>query len=320
MRMSTGWLGLVAVAALAACGDASGPGGGGSGTHPSLASIDSLPVGGNPYGIAISALGRTYVTLLDAGVVQDAALPVDAFGGPIGAGLLPPHVTFNPAGNRAYVVAQTGKRLTEIDVATSTVLDSLPLPADGYNLITSADGSEVFVSVSTGQVYIVDAGTFTVVDSIILPSAVNGFARHPSKDRIYISSRDGGEVVEVNAATHQILRSFPTGGMPQRLAVSPNGRELLIANETLGLDIWNLDSGTRDTTLAVPAYGLGLSPDGRKAYVTAGFNGVITVISRRTRTVDTTINVGGQARNVAFDPEGTTAVITNEDGFVTVVR
>lgn len=319
MRMTMGCIGLAA-ATLVACGDSSGPGGGGHGTHPTLAAIESLPVGGNPYGVAISALGRTYITLLDAGILQDAVLPVDAFGGGIPVGQVPPHVTFNPAGDRAYVVAQTGRRLTGIDVANSTVLDTLALPADGFNLITSADGSEVFASVSTGQVYVVDAQTFAVVDSIILPSAVNGFARHPSKNRIYISSRDGGVVVEVNAATHQVLRTFTTGGMPQRLAVSPNGRELLIANETLGVDIWDLATGTRDTTLAVPAYGLGLSPDGRKIYVTAGFNGVITIISRRTRAVDTTFNVGGQARNVAFDPEGTTAVITNEDGFLTVIR
>lgn len=319
MQKTLAFIGL-AGAALVACGDGAGPGGGGQGTHPTLTAIDSLPVGGNPYGVAISVQGRTYITLLDAGVLQDAALPVDGFGGAMDAGQVPPHVTFNPAGDRAYVVAQTGRRLARIDVATSTVLDTLALPADGFNLITSADGSEVFVSVSTGQVYVVDAATFTVVDSIVLPPAVNGFARHPSKNIIYISSRDGGEVVEVNASTHQVLRTFPTGGMPQRLAVSPSGRELLIANESLGVDIWDLIAGARDTTLAVPAYGLGLSPDGRKVYVTAGFNGVITVISRRTRATDTTFNVGGQARNVAFDPEGTTAVITNEDGFLTVVR
>ena len=309
-------LGLVALG----CGGSTGPGASDR-THPTLAQVDSVPVGGTAYGVAISAKGRTYVTLLNANaVVQDDTLPVNSFGSPIAVGLVPPHVAFNPAGDRAFVVAQTGQNLTAINVSTGSAIDSVSLPADGFNLITSADGSEVFVSVSTGQVYVVNASSLAIVDSIILPPAVNGFARHPTLNRIDISSRDGGIVVEVDAATHQVRRTFPTGGMPQRLAVSPNGKELLIANETIGVDIWALGSGTRDTTLAMAAYGLGLSPDGRKIYVASGPGGGITVVDRRSRGVDTAFIVGGTTRNVAFDAKGTTAVITNEAGFVTVVR
>lgn len=309
-------LGLAALA----CGGSTGPGTSNR-THPTLAEIDSVPVGGTAYGVAISSQGRTYVSLISGNtVVQDDTLPVDAFGDAIQVGSVPPHVAFNPAGDRAFVVAQTGQKLTAISVASGAAIDSVSLPADGFNLITSADGSEVFVSVSTGQVYVVNASSLAIVDSIILPPAVNGFARHPSLHRIYISSRDGGIVVEVDALTHQVLRTFPTGGMPQRLAVSPNGKELLIANETLGLDIWSLGSGTRDTTIAMAAYGLGLSPDGRKIYVATGPSGGITVVDRRSRGVDTALVVGGTTRNVAFDAAGRTAVITNEAGFVTVIR
>lgn len=312
--------GMAMAVVVMACGGSTGPGTGDR-THPALAQIDSVLVGGSAYGVAISSKGRTYVTLINGNtVVQDDTLPVDSFGDAIAVGLVPPHVTFNPAGDRAFVVAQTGQMLTRINVSTGAAIDSVALPADGFNLITSADGSEVFVSVSTGQVYVVNASSLAIVDSIILPPAVNGFARHPTRNRIYVSSRDGGSVVEVNATTHQIRRTFTTGGMPQRLAVSPDGRELIIANEILGVDIWSLSTGTRDTTLGVIAYGLGLSPDGLKIYVASGPTGVITVVDRLSRTVDTSIVVGGVTRNVAFDRKGETAVITNESGFVTVIR
>jgi DNA-binding beta-propeller fold protein YncE len=290
-------------------------------THPGLTAIESVATSGRTYGVAISRQGRTYVTLLDASaVIQDAALPVDGLVAPIAVGLQPPHVVFNPAGDRAYVANQAGQSMNVINVAAGVVVATVPLGHDGFNLITSRDGTKVFVSVATGQVYVVDAGTNQIIDTLHFGPAVNGFARHPTQNLIYVSSRDGGNVSEVNAATDAIVRTFTTGGLPQRVAVSPDGQELLVANELNGLEFWNLGTGQRDTLLAVGAYGLGLSPDGLKAYVTDGPGGHITIVDRLGRAVDTVLTVGGITRNVAFDREGKTAVITNEANFVTVVR
>lgn len=313
-RVLTGAMALVVVA----CGE-NGPGQP-SGTHPSLASIDSVPLAGTPYGVAISKQGEVYVALIGGSTIARTTLAFDSFAAPVQVGQVPPHVVFNPAGNRAYATNQSGQSMSVIDVATGTTITTVPLTADGFNLITSRDGKQVFVSVSTGQVYVVDASSNAIVDSIILPPVVNGFARHPRKNLIYISSRDGGTVSEVDAASHQVRRTFTTGGMPQRLAVSPDGKELLIANESLGLDLWDLQTGTRDTTLSMSAYGLGLSPDGVHAYVAGGPGGLITIVDRVGRAVDTVLSVGGTTRNVAFDATGHTAIITNEANFLTLVR
>ena len=305
------------LALAAACGE-NGPSQ--TPTHPALSSVDSVPLAGNPYGVAISKYGQVYVALIGGSAIARTTLAVDSFGPPIIVGLVPPHVVFNPAGTRAYATNQAGQSMSVIDVASGVTFDTVPLSADGFNLITSRDGKQIFVSVSTGQVYVVNASSDAITDSIVLPPAVNGFARHPKQDVIYISSRDGGTVSEVDAASHSVLRTFPTGGRPQRLAVSPDGAELLIANEDLGLDIWNLSSGTRDTSLAMPAYGLGLSPDGVHVYVAGGPGGLITIVDRVGRAVDTVLTVGGIPRNVVFDARGKMAIITNEVDFLTVVR
>lgn len=308
----------VALSTVAACGE-NGPGQPAV-THPTLTSIDSVALAGTPYGVAISKQGEVYVALIGGSTIARTTLAFDSFAAPVQVGPVPPHVVFNPAGTRAYATNQTGQSMSVIDVATGTAITTVPLSADGFNLITSRDGKQIFVSVSTGQVYVVDASTNAIIDSIVLPPVVNGFARHPRKNLIYISSRDGGTVSEVDATSHQVLRTFTTGGMPQRLAVSPDGKQLLIANESIGLDVWDLQSGTRDTTLAVSAYGLGLSPDGVHAYVAGGPGGLITIIDRVGRSIDTVLTVGGTPRNVAFDASGHTAIITNEANFLTVVR
>jgi YVTN family beta-propeller protein len=315
-----GQSGMLLLAALIACSDGStGPSV--TFTHPALTTIVAVTAPGRPYGVAISKQGRTYVSLLDNNtVIQDSALPVDNLLAPIAVGLVPPHVVFNPAGDRAYVTNQSGQSMSVINVATGTAIATVPLGHDGFNLITSRDGGKVFVSVATGQVYVVATGTNAIVDTIHFGPAVNGFARHPTQNLIYISSRDGGNVSEVNAGTNAVVRTFTTGGLPQRLAVSPDGKELLVANEMNGLEIWNLGTGTRDTALAIGAYGLDLSPDGLKAYLTDGPGGHITIVDRLARAVDTVLTIGGITRNVAFDHEGKTAVITNEGDFVTVVH
>lgn len=68
------------------------------------------------------------------------------------------------------------------------------------------------------------------------------------------------------------------------------------------------------------AYGLGLSPDGVHAYVAGGPGGLITIVDRVGRAVDTVLTVGGTPRNIAFDVSGHTAIISNEADFLTVVR
>ena len=248
-------------------------------THPSLAAIDSVPVGGSPYGVALNIAGETWISGLDGTLHVDPDLPVDSLPSiSIGFTSEARHIVFNPAGTRAYVTLQSGQAMAVINVVSRSVVTTVPLGHDGFNLITSRDGSQVFVSTDAGLDYTVDAGTNQITDSIALGPAVNGFARHPKLPRIYISSRDSGAVSEVDVGSHAVLRTFHTGGQPQRLAVSPDGHGLLIANENLGLDIWNLSTGLRDTTML------------------------------------------NTARNVAFDPTGDAAVITNQAGFVTVVR
>jgi YVTN family beta-propeller protein len=311
-----------------ACGQPSAPGEDGSAaligadafTHPSLTSVTSTPVSTRPYGIAISSDNRVYVTQISGSAVVQTKLPSVVFGNPIATGIVPAHVAFNPAGTRGYVTNQTGQSLSIINVATSTEIKRLPLPADGFNLIVTKNGAKVYVTLSTGLVEVVNTSTNTIVKSIQLGPVTNGLALNPSGSRVFISSRDAGTVSIINTTNDAVVGTLVTGGMPQRMAVSPDGAELYIANETLGLDIWNLQTRTRATTVPMPAYGLGMSPDGVHLYVTDPGNGNIRVVDRVTRALVTTLAVGGTPRNVAFTKGGATAMITNEADFVTVVR
>lgn len=289
-------------------------------THPTLTNIFTTAIPNAPFGVAISRTGLSYVTEIAGDLVVRAKLPATTFGNPFTAGATPAHVAFNPAGTRAYVTNQSGNSLSVINTTTHTEITEVPLSNGGFNLIVGKNGNKIYVTTANGTVHVVRASTNTVVRSLQLDPVTNGLALDPIRNIVYISSRDGGTVFAIDTGADTIVTVFNTGGMPQRMAVAPDGSELYIANETLGLDIWDLQTGTRATTVVMPAYGLGMSPDGVHLYVTDPLGGTIGVVDRVTRAPVTTINSGGRPRNVAFSANGRTALITNEGGFVTVVR
>jgi YVTN family beta-propeller protein len=112
------------------------------------------------------------------------------------------------------------------------------------------------------------------------------------------------------------------------MAVSPDGTELYVANESGFLEIWNLTTGERSASIplsgAVEAptpggFGLALSPDAEQIYVAAGYNGLV-VVDRQTRAVVNRIRTGGDPRRVAFTTAVSPAVVTNSGGWVDFIR
>jgi YVTN family beta-propeller protein len=134
---------------------------------------------------------------------------------------------------------------------------------------------------------------------------------------LYVSSRDAGTVVAIDPQTNAVTRTYHLGGAPQRLAVSPDGGELYVANEAHGLDVVNVATGTVTSVgFGTAGYGLGLTPDGAQLYVLLPDAGEVRVLARTTQAPLRTIPVGGRPRNVAFTQDGSTALVTTEEAVV----
>jgi YVTN family beta-propeller protein len=133
---------------------------------------------------------------------------------------------------------------------------------------------------------------------------------------LYVSSRDAGTVVSIDPATNTITRTYTLGGMPQRLAVAPDGSELYVANEVSGLDVVDVASGAVSSiSFGTAGYGLGLTPDGTQLYVLLPSLGEVRVLDRVSRAALKALLVGGIPRNVAFASDGT-ALVANEQAIV----
>lgn len=286
-------------------------------SHPAgvVALTRALP--GRPYGVAVARDGTTYVALIGTNSLRRGDLRSGDFTAPVNVGSTPPHVVINPAGTRAYATLQTGRGIAVVDVAANALLVTVPLSSDGFNLALTPTGERVYATTAAGTLYVLDAASYAVLDTLNVGPAANGLAFSPDGCTLYVTSRDAGTVSAVSTVSHIITRTYQIGGMPQRMAVAPDGSEIYVANERSGLDVVNVESGAvTSLSFGTPAYGLGLTPDAEQLYVLLPAAGEVRILDRATRTLVRTLVVGGTPRNVSFDPLGTTALVTTEEAVV----
>jgi YVTN family beta-propeller protein len=172
-------------------------------------------------------------------------------------------------------------------------------------------------------VYAISAATRNVTDSVTVPIAASSMVFGRGDTLLYVSSFGGGAVSEIGLkAKMTVRRTFATGGTPQGMAVSPNGNTLYVANEAGWLNAIDLAGGTITTPLNLPGgpFGLALTPDGTQLYVTLAHSGGIAVVDRLTVTLDKVIAAGLTPRRVGFSPDGLTAVVADEAGYVVFIR
>jgi YVTN family beta-propeller protein len=286
-------------------------------TRPAGVIARVVALEGSPYGVAVSSHGVAYAALIGSTALIRGDVATMTFVSPVEVGLTPPHVAFNPAGTVVFATLQTGRGLAVVDATTNTLITTMPLGSDGFNLLVGPDGEHVYVTTAEGTLYVVNAATYEVDTTLAVGAAANGLAFSSGGDVLYVSSRDAGTVVAIDPVTNAIRRTYPIGGMPQRLAVSPDGSELYVANEVHGLDVVNVATGgVTQLSFGTAGYGLGLTPDGTQLYVLLAEAGEVRILDRESRAPLNTISVGGRPRNVVFTEDGRTALVTNEEAVV----
>ena len=283
--------------------------------------VARLPIAGGPLGVAVSG-DIAYVSRTSSNKLQRLNLATTSVTDSVAAGSLPCFVVFNAAGTRAYVANQFSQNVSIINVTTNTQIGVIPLNGDPLPVVISNDGGTLFATTNVNRLYKIDLSSNTVVDSLGLLATSHHLLMHPNDTLLYVASRDGGTVVEVNWRAMTVARVFTLGGRTQGMAISPNRQELYVANETGNvLHIVTLATGASTSiALAGGGEGLALSGDGTKLYVGLVFDGKVQVIDRVARTVIRTVVTGGTPREIATDAARQHVLVANEGGWVDILR
>lgn len=291
-------------------------------SHPAGTIVATLPLP-SAFGVAISSQGVLYASEL-TGSLGRVDLPTLSFDAiiPTALGNTLDGVAFNAQGSTAYVAGASGG-LGIIDVASNTLTGTVAPPSGfggAFSVALSPNGNLVYLG-GSDAVFAIDPDAKTVDATIAVGGTANHMALHPTMPFLYVSLVDANQVVEINTQTNTIARTFNVGEVPQGVAVSLDGTELYVAQESGSLTIITLATGAETSvSLGVGAFGLALSPDGAQLYISASQDGKVVILDRISLAVVKTITTGGGPRRVAFDASGKTAAVANEGGWVDIIQ
>jgi len=193
---------------------------------------------------------------------------------------------------------------------------------DPFSVVSDASGSTIFVTTNRDSLYkITVSNSFVQARLSTDLNTAQSLTFSPVTGLLYVSTRDGGTVLEVNPTTLAFVRRFSPGARTQEVAVTKDGSELWIANEGGFVTVVTLATGA---SLKLPIggqlWGLAISPDQAQVWVGSLDEGVVKVIDRATRSAGAPIAVGGRPRRIRFSRLGAYAVVANEDGYISVIK
>jgi DNA-binding beta-propeller fold protein YncE len=255
----------------------------------------------------------------------------------IPVGMEPRLVALTPDGGRAYVTLEEFRpdgvvgAVAVIDTATNSLVATIPLH-HACGVVVAPDGHTVYVPVfdssqGKGIVSVIDAGTNTVVDGVVVSGpggGPKGVAIAPDGRRVYVatdhevaSPEAQGKVSVIETDSKAVIASFRIHPFPGAAAITPDGRSVYVL-DTEG-DPAVIDTTTHQITF--PHGGtildgrMAFTPDGLRAFVVSEGSDFVEVLDVASHTTVTVVDVfGGTSTDVAVTPDGRRVYVTQRPG------
>ncbi|MFC4908014.1 YncE family protein [Actinomadura gamaensis] len=228
-------------------------------------------------------------------------------------------VAVTPDGRKVYV-ADTGQYDVAAVDASSGAAKKIFVGPYPQAVAVTPDGRAVYAAVTGGdtgaggsdEVKVIDTAADRVTQTIKVGTAPHQIAFSRDGHRAYVTYAGGVGVVDTG--TGKVVRKIADPGGAQGVAVTPDGRTLLVTNPRAG-DTWLLDaaSGKVRAKVSTPdqPWGVAVTPDGRKAYVARMNAGSVAVLDLRSRKVTGQVRAGKLPAPVAITPDGKEAWVGN---------
>ena len=269
--------------------------------------VDTIPVGTDPHGIAVSHDGsRVYVannTSGDVSVINTATNLVIAT---VNVGTGPASLVVSPDGSRVYVTNGGSNNVSVIETATNTVLGSFISVGNApAGIAVSPDGSQVYVANHLAHtVSVIETITNTVVATV--PTGGTrpwGLTYSPDGSLVYVANSVSDNISIFETVGNTLLTIVSGGDSPFDVTASLDGSRVYVSNVNDG-DVSVIETATNTvlTTVSVGGgfpTGISVSPDGGLVYVAKSGHHSIAVINTATNSVVATVPLGGGATPVA---------------------
>jgi DNA-binding beta-propeller fold protein YncE len=240
--------------------------------------------------IAVYGPGRTPARLVDVG------------GQPL-------EVAVSPNGRLAAVTTASWDEpgLALVNLRGGTLLARVPVGPAPFDVAFSTDARRLIVSggEQEGTVHVLDTHSLKVVTKAAIGTVPRGMAPVPGGQAVWIALNGDESVVRMDLRTGRVRRTIRTPRLPDRVAISPDGRHLLVSHggrDAEYVSQIDVKSGrlTRRRVGRLPS-AVAWTRAGRRV-VALGGTGELLVFGGKRRT--RRIRVGGSPRGLAVAGNG----------------
>lgn len=263
---SARWLGMMIAATLPA----------------SIAAAETLLVGNK---------GEDSVSFLDLATGAERAR--------IATGKAPHEIAVSPNGKQAAVVAYGGTTVDIFDVARARLVKRIDLAPNSapHGIVWLRDGRLVVAAEKSRSVVVIDPRNGRLHSIPTDQSGTHMVAVSPDQSRAYAANVGAGTISVIDLRRGVKLNDIAVGGNPEGLAVTTDGRELWVGdNSAPRVRVVDLASSRTVATLPTDpvAIRVAISPDGKTAVTSNIGAGTLNVFDVANRKPLRTIAVSGR--------------------------
>lgn len=213
-----------------------------------------------------------------------------------------------------------------VDLATKTVIKTVPTAHNPHEVVVSADKMKTYISCSLGNVvHVMDNDTFEIIKDIThelfdFPHGL-GFS---GDGNLYVASTYSNEIFIIDPVKDEIISHFNTGQKHSHMiSFSPKGDILYVPN--IGSDnITVVDVKTskirEHISVGKGPEGVAAHPNGQTLYIANQHDNDLWILDTETHEILFKHRIGACPIRVVFSPDAKYALIPNRDsGDLTVI-
>ena len=225
----------------------------------------------------------------------------------------------------AYVTNNQSLTVSVIDIASNTVVATIPVGFGPSGVAVSPSGTRAYVTHSGGAAFVsvIDTSSNTVATTIGVGVQPLDVAITPDGAFAYVANSLSNSVSVIDATTNTVVATIAVSSYPNAIAIAPNGSRVYVTH--LNGNVTVIETGSNTIAATIPLGGLGgsptgvvVGPGGGRAFVANGSGGLV-VIDTATNSVVTRVALSGLANSVDVLPDGKRVYVTAFPSSVAVI-
>ena len=234
-------------------------------------------------------------------------------------------------GRRAFATIESENSLKVIDTKTNTVTDTIALGGRPNECAATNDGRYVVVPLlaPANLSVVVDVAEKKIVKSFKTVHPHNCFTPEGGSNTIvYCEERDAYRIHRIDLAKMEVTNEVKVAGDPRPFAITKDEKTLYTALSGLhGVAVIDIAHETMSQIARppmpwmackveppnTPVHGVGLTPDGKKLWITSVSDAGIYVYDIASKKLGKKITVGACPNWISFSADGKYAGVSNAD-------